>query len=240
MNDPASAGMLDRIAKRKKGISLANKRVPGSGSPSSIADLDSASGNEADYSNEQFEAMQADILNLFSMYDGDDVLEAIEDAGIDPQWWKNDRDECIRELKGWLRNAGTDESAVTELTKGTKWKYTDAARKSVNDLGQKAADADTRDDSAKFISKALKRQKTVNKVEKDLVGEDSTEAKGKKSATLKIQKFLNKNYDANLDLDGVMGPLTIKSINKFMPAAKAGLADTPSKTTAVQGKKTKG
>jgi hypothetical protein len=62
---------------------------------------------------------------------------------------------------------------------------------------------------------------------------------GKKAAVLKIQKHLNKKYGANLDLDGKLGPLTLKSINKFMPRAKTGLADEPNKTTAVQGKKLK-
>jgi hypothetical protein len=61
----------------------------------------------------------------------------------------------------------------------------------------------------------------------------------KQAATLKIQKHLNKKYGANLDLDGKLGPLTLKSINKFMPRAKTGLADEPNKTTAVQGKKLK-
>jgi predicted nucleotidyltransferase len=65
------------------------------------------------------------------------------------------------------------------------------------------------------------------------------ESDDEKKATLKIQKHLNKKYGANLDLDGKLGPLTLKSINKFMPRAKTGLADEPNKTTAVQGKKLK-
>jgi Acetyltransferase (GNAT) family. len=65
------------------------------------------------------------------------------------------------------------------------------------------------------------------------------ESDDKKAAVLKIQKHLNKKYGANLDLDGKLGPLTLKSINKFMPKAKTGLADEPNKTTAVQGKKLK-
>jgi len=65
------------------------------------------------------------------------------------------------------------------------------------------------------------------------------ESDDEKEATLKIQKHLNKKYGANLDLDGKLGPLTLKSINKFMPRAKTGLADEPNKTTAVQGKKLK-
>jgi ribosomal protein S18 acetylase RimI-like enzyme len=66
-----------------------------------------------------------------------------------------------------------------------------------------------------------------------------SETADKKAAVLKIQKHLNKKYGANLDLDGKLGPLTLKSINKFMPRAKTGLADEPNKTTAVQGKKLK-
>jgi hypothetical protein len=51
--------------------------------------------------------------------------------------------------------------------------------------------------------------------------------------------MLNKKFGANLDVDGILGPLTLKSINKFMPSAKTGVADNPSKTTAVQGKTNK-
>ena len=61
----------------------------------------------------------------------------------------------------------------------------------------------------------------------------------KEEAVRKIQKFLNKKYDANLDVDGVLGPLTLKSINKFMPQAKKASAPEPGKTTAVQGKQVK-
>ena len=70
-------------------------------------------------------------------------------------------------------------------------------------------------------------------------GESMREDSNKKEAILRIQKMLNDKYDANLDLDGVLGPLTRKSINKFMPNAQIGLADEPEKTTAVQGKKIK-
>ncbi len=82
--------------------------------------------------------------------------------------------------------------------------------------------------------KGMKRQKTdpTYKV-------DEAETANKKAAVLKIQKHLNKKYGANLDLDGILGPLTLKSINKFMPRAKKGLADEPNKTTRVQGKKVK-
>ena len=70
-------------------------------------------------------------------------------------------------------------------------------------------------------------------------GESIAENSDKKEAVLRIQKMLNAKYNANLDLDGVLGPLTRKSINKFMPNARIGLADEPNKTTAVQGKKIK-
>lgn len=51
----------------------------------------------------------------------------------------------------------------------------------------------------------------------------------------RIQNFLNDNFGANLDVDGVLGPLTIKSIDKFMPDAEKRSAPNPDKTTRVQG-----
>jgi len=51
----------------------------------------------------------------------------------------------------------------------------------------------------------------------------------------RIQNFLNDNFGANLDVDGVLGPLTIKSIDRFMPDAQKRLAPNPDKTTRVQG-----
>ena len=71
------------------------------------------------------------------------------------------------------------------------------------------------------------------------LSENHADDSNKKEAVLRIQKMLNNKYKANLDLDGVLGPLTRKSINKFMPNAQIGLADEPNKTTAVQGKKIK-
>jgi hypothetical protein len=65
------------------------------------------------------------------------------------------------------------------------------------------------------------------------------EGSNKSEATRRIQKMLNRKYNANLDVDGEMGPLTLKSINKFLPNAKIELADDPNKTTAVQGNKIK-
>ena len=108
----------------------------------------------------------------------------------------------------------------------------DTEHKYIQDLektGLTTTDIDPVDPSQ---PKGMKRQKTDPTYN---VNEDAD----KKAAVLKIQKHLNKKYGANLDLDGVLGPLTLKSINKFMPRAKTGLADEPNKTTAVQGKKLK-
>jgi hypothetical protein len=65
------------------------------------------------------------------------------------------------------------------------------------------------------------------------------EGDDKKQSVRRIQKMLNDRFDANLDIDGVLGPLTQKTINQFMPRARPGAADEPNRTTAVQGKKLK-
>jgi hypothetical protein len=62
------------------------------------------------------------------------------------------------------------------------------------------------------------------------------ESNNKEQAVRRIQKMLNDRFNANLDVDGVLGPLTQKSINRFMPGARPGAADEPNRTTAVQGK----
>jgi hypothetical protein len=51
----------------------------------------------------------------------------------------------------------------------------------------------------------------------------------------RIQHMLNTKFNANLDVDGVLGPLTIKSIAKFLPSSKKKNAPEPDKNTAVQG-----
>lgn len=51
----------------------------------------------------------------------------------------------------------------------------------------------------------------------------------------RIQNFLNDKFNANLDVDGVLGPLTLKTIDKFMPDARKKLAPEPDKNTNVQG-----
>jgi hypothetical protein len=49
-----------------------------------------------------------------------------------------------------------------------------------------------------------------------------------------IQQMLNDKFGANLDIDGYLGPLTKKSIKKFLPSAKTGSAPKPESPTAVQ------
>jgi hypothetical protein len=82
-------------------------------------------------------------------------------------------------------------------------------------------------------------QTQLQTVKQYLEKQEVAEGSNKKEATRRIQKMLNDKYKANLDVDGILGPLTLKSINKFIPNAKIGLADEPNKTTAVQGKKVK-
>ena len=82
-------------------------------------------------------------------------------------------------------------------------------------------------------------QTQLQTVKQYLEKQEVAEGSNKKEATRRIQKMLNDKYKANLDVDGILGPLTLKSINKFIPNAKVGLADEPNKTTAVQGKKVK-
>jgi len=55
----------------------------------------------------------------------------------------------------------------------------------------------------------------------------------------RIQQMLNVKFNANLDVDGVLGPLTLKSIEKFLPKAQATSAPDPTRNTAVQGKESK-
>jgi hypothetical protein len=57
----------------------------------------------------------------------------------------------------------------------------------------------------------------------------------KASAVRRVQKMLNTKFDANLDIDGILGPLTLKTINQFMPGALPGTADSPDRNTRVQG-----
>jgi hypothetical protein len=70
----------------------------------------------------------------------------------------------------------------------------------------------------------------------------TNEASSKKinsDAVRRIQQLLNKKFNANLDVDGVLGPLTVKSIKKFLPKSAEKAAPNPEKTTAVQGSEIK-
>ena len=51
----------------------------------------------------------------------------------------------------------------------------------------------------------------------------------------RIQELLNKKFNANLDVDGILGPLTIKSLKKFLPKTAKKAAPNPERNTAVQG-----
>jgi hypothetical protein len=90
-------------------------------------------------------------------------------------------------------------------------------------------------DADAYVDSGKKTQAAMDKMKKG-VAEGLNK---KQEATRRIQKMLNDKFGANLDVDGVLGPLTLKSINKFMPNAKIGPAKDPNKTTAVQGKKVK-
>jgi len=78
---------------------------------------------------------------------------------------------------------------------------------------------------------ANRKGKAKNVRTKESIAENSA----LRSATMRVQRMLNDRFGANLDIDGILGPLTLASINQFMPAAGFGPADDPSRTTAVQG-----
>jgi len=78
-------------------------------------------------------------------------------------------------------------------------------------------------------------------VAKDTIQEFVNETLGQKNSDeiRRIQQMLNKKFNANLDVDGVLGPLTKQSIAKFLPSADTAPAPDPKRTTAVQGLKDK-
>jgi hypothetical protein len=47
--------------------------------------------------------------------------------------------------------------------------------------------------------------------------------------------MLNTKFGANLDVDGVLGDLTRRSIEKYLPSALKQSAPDPERTTRVQG-----
>jgi len=83
----------------------------------------------------------------------------------------------------------------------------------------------------------VKNKKTTE----DTIQEFVNETLGQKNSNeiRRIQQMLNKKFNANLDVDGVLGPLTKQSIMKFLPSADTAPAPDPKRTTAVQGLKDK-
>jgi hypothetical protein len=83
----------------------------------------------------------------------------------------------------------------------------------------------------------VKNKKTTE----DTIQEFVNETLGQKNSDeiRRIQQMLNKKFNANLDVDGVLGPLTKQSIAKFLPSADTAPAPDPKRTTAVQGRKNK-
>ncbi len=85
-------------------------------------------------------------------------------------------------------------------------------------------------------------KKKGNRMVPNCVPKESIEEMAGKTnpdAVRRIQQLLNKKFDANLDIDGILGPLTLKSIKKFLPKSSEKQAPNPEKTTAVQGKQVK-
>ena len=83
----------------------------------------------------------------------------------------------------------------------------------------------------------VKNKKTTE----DTIQEFVNETLGQKNSDeiRRIQQMLNKKFNANLDVDGVLGPLTKQSIARFLPSADTAPAPDPQRTTAVQGLKNK-
>ena len=90
--------------------------------------------------------------------------------------------------------------------------------------------------------KQVGMKKKGNRMVPNCVPKESIEEMAGKTnpdAVRRIQQLLNKKFDANLDIDGILGPLTLKSIKKFLPKSTEKQAPNPEKTTAVQGKQVK-
>ena len=90
--------------------------------------------------------------------------------------------------------------------------------------------------------KQVGMKKKGNRMVPNCVPKESIEEMAGKTnpdAVRRIQQLLNNKFDANLDIDGILGPLTLKSIKKFLPKSTEKQAPNPEKTTAVQGKQVK-
>jgi hypothetical protein len=90
--------------------------------------------------------------------------------------------------------------------------------------------------------KQVGMKKKGNRMVPNCVPKESIEEMAGKTnpdAVRRIQQLLSKKFDANLDVDGILGPLTLKSIKKFLPKSAEKQAPNPEKTTAVQGSEVK-
>jgi len=83
----------------------------------------------------------------------------------------------------------------------------------------------------------MKNKKTTEETLQEFVEE--TVGRKNSAEIRRIQQMLNKKFNANLDVDGVLGPLTKRSIEKFLPSADTQSAPDPERTTRVQGLKQK-
>ena len=75
------------------------------------------------------------------------------------------------------------------------------------------------------------------KTSEDAIQEFVEETVGRKNSAeiRRIQQMLNKKFGANLDVDGVLGTLTKRSIAQFLPSADTQSAPDPDRNTRVQG-----
>jgi hypothetical protein len=89
----------------------------------------------------------------------------------------------------------------------------------------------------KTYPNCVKNKKTTEETIQEFVEETVGQ---KNSAEIRrIQQMLNKKFNANLDVDGVLGPLTKRSIAQFLPDADTKPAPDPDRSTRVQGLKKK-
>jgi hypothetical protein len=79
----------------------------------------------------------------------------------------------------------------------------------------------------------VKNKKTTEETLQEFVNE--TLGQKNSDEIRRIQQMLNKKFNANLDVDGVLGPLTKKSIARFLPSADTQPAPDPDRNTRVQG-----
>ncbi len=135
----------------------------------------------------------------------------------------------------------TDENPKGTIT-GLKFATAEDARASVSKIRnsgrshahkiQAAVAMEQRAEAAGKTKAASVYRKYINATKKT---EGVAEGEITSNRVRRIQNFLNDKFNANLDVDGVLGPLTLKTIDKFMPDAKKRLAPEPDNNTNVQG-----